>query len=438
MLKGAINISDKRIAKNTIWLYVRMVAIMAINLIAVRFLRSGVGLGVEGYGVFNAIQGVVNLIVCLNTVLAAASQRFFSVKMGENDDTGLQNVFGISVRISWMMAAGAFVLFETVGLWFVISKMNYPAELFPEVMAIYQASIVAFIALLVQVPYLAAVMAHEKMGVFAIVTLLGAVLNFVLAFVLRYIPAYHLMVYGIGWTATNILTTVLFITYAKRHFAETKYSEVMDKSEYKALLSFTGWTMFGSLAGAAMIQGNTLLINAYVGPIANAAFAIGVQIYYAVTQLGNNVFVAVRPQMMMSYAQSNYRQTKRLFWFSTVVVMVLLAMVTIPLTIWMPEVLTLWLGEVDALTIAFSRWMLLLAVILLMATPITTILEAAGRVKEYHLPVEIAILLSVPVSWVLLANGASVICVAYTLIGGVTLAHIIRLIVMQKYAYKSN
>ena len=438
MLKDIINMSDKRIAKNTIWLYLRMVIIMVINLIAVRFLRSNVGLGVEGYGVFNAIQGVVNLIVCLNTVLAAASQRFFSVKMGEKDDAGLQNVFRISVRISWLMAAGAFLLFETVGLWFVIAKMNYPAELFSEVMIVYQASIIAFVTLLVQVPYLAAVMAHERMGIFAVVTLLGAVLNFGLAFVLRYIPAYHLMTYGVGWTGTNILMTLLFVGYAKRHFAETKAGAVTDKSEYKALLSFTGWTMFGSLAGAAMIQGNTLLINTYVGPIANAAFAIGVQIYYAVTQLGNNVFVAVRPQMMMSYVQADYHQTKRLFRLSTGVVMALLAMVTIPLTIWMPEVLTLWLGEVDALTIAFSRWMLLLAVILLMATPITTVLEAAGRVKEYHLPVEIAILLSVPVSWVLLANGASVICVAYTLIGGVTLAHIIRLIVMQKYAYKSN
>lgn len=427
---------DKRIAKNTIWLYARMALIMFINLITVRFLRSETGLGVEGYGVYNAINGVINLIACLNTVLATASQRFFSVRMGKNDEAGLKNIFRISVRISWLMAAVAVVLFETVGLWFVINKMNYPAEWFPEVMVIYQTAIVGFVALLVQVPYLAAVMAHEKMNVFAIVTFIGATLNLVLAFALRYIPAYHLMVYGIGWMGTAILTTVLFAFYAKRHFAETQRTTITDKSEYKSLLSFTGWTMFGSLAGAVMIQGNTLLINTYVGPIANAAFAVAVQIYFAVSQLGNNVFVAVRPQMMMSYAQANYGETRRLFWLSTIVVLTLLTLVALPVAIWMPQILTLWLGEVDVLTIALSRWMLLFAVIMSLSVPITTILEAAGKVKEYHLPVELSILLSVPVSWILLANGASVMVVAYALTGGVTLAHIVRLMVMKKYAYK--
>ncbi len=428
--------NDKRIAKNTIWLYARMALIMVINLVAVRFLRSSSGLGVEGYGVYNAINGVVNLVVCLNTVLSAASQRFFSVKIGEGDEVGLRNVFQISLRVSWMIAAVAVVLFETVGLWFVINKMNYPAEWFMEVMVIYQAAIVAFVALLIQVPYLAAVMAHERMGVFAIVSFIGAVLNLVLAFVLRYIPVHHLMVYGIGWMGTAVLSTVLFILYAKRHFVEAQKTPITNKSEYRSLLSFTGWTMFGSLAGAAMIQGNTLLINTYVGPIANAAFAVAVQIYYSVSQLGNNVFVAVRPQMIQTYAQANYGETKRLFWLSTTVVLALLTLVALPVAIWMPQILTLWLGSVDALTIAFSRWMLLLAAILLMAIPITIVMQASGHVKEYHLPVELSALLSVPVSWILLANGAPVIYVAYALIGGVTLAHIVRLIVMKKYAYR--
>lgn len=425
-----------RIAKNTIWLYARMMLVMVINLVAVRFLRSNSGLGVEGYGVYNAISGVVNLIACLNAVLSAASQRFFSVKMGEKDEVGLTNVFRISVHISWLMAGVAFLLFETVGLWFVITKMNYPAEWFTEVMIIYQASIVAFVALLVQVPYLAAVMAHEKMSVFAIVTLIGTILNFILAYALRYIPAHHLMVYGLGWMGTAILVTVLFVLYAKHHFAETRRVPVIDKSDYKALLSFTGWTIFGSLAGAAMIQGNTLLINTYVGPVANAAFAVGVQIYYAVTMMGNNVFVAVRPQMIQTYAQANYGETRRLFWLSTLVVLALLILVALPVAIWMPQILTLWLGEVDVLTIAFSRWMLLLAAILLMAIPITIVMQASGHVKEYHLPVELSVLLSVPISWVLLANGASVLSVAYVLIGGAVVAHGIRWIVLLKYAYK--
>lgn len=185
-----------------------------------------------------------------------------------------------------------------------------------------------------------------------------------------------------------------------------------------------------------MIQGNTLLLNTYIGPVANAAFAIALQIYYAFCTLGNNVMTAVRPQMVMSYSQRRFSETRRLFRLSTVVVTALVIIVAVPLLIWMPQVLTLWLGEATTLTVSFSRWLIVLSLIMLLGNPVTIVLEAAGRVKEYHVPVELSILLSVPVSWVLLAHGYPAKVVAYTLVGGALLAHIVRLVVLRKYAYQ--
>lgn len=432
----SLHMTDKLIAKNAVWLYLRMTIIMVINLVAVRFLRSCGGLGEEGYGVFNAVNGVVNLILCLNTVLSAASQRFFSVELGKHDDVALQNVFRASVRVSWLMIAVAVPLLESVGLWFVISKMNYAPELFPQVMVSYQTSIVMFVSMLVQVPFLACVLAHEKMNVFAVISLAEAVMRFIIAIALPHCSFPHLAGYSIAIALFSVMSTVAYIIYCKHHFPETRRAPVTDKSVYRTLLSFSGWTMFGSLAGAAMIQGNTLLLNTYVGPVANAALAIALQIYYAFCTLGNNVMTAVRPQMIMSYSQRRFDDTWRLFWLSTLAVTALVSIVAVPLMIWMPQVLTLWLGETTALTVTFSRWLIVLSLVMLLGNPITIIMEAAGRVKEYHVPVEISILLSVPVSWVMLAHGGSPVVVAYTLVGGAVVAHVVRLVVLRKYAYQ--
>ncbi|MCQ2347268.1 MAG: MATE family efflux transporter [Paludibacteraceae bacterium] len=435
------NITDRRIAANTIWLYGRMVAIMLINMLAVRFVRSDYGLGVESYGVFNAIMGVVNIFVCMNTVLANAAQRFFSIKLGEQDADGLHNVFRVSVRISIYSAAVAFLLFETVGLWFVIEKMSYPAELFDEVMVIYQTSIITFITLLVQVPFVAAVLTHEKMNVFSLITLFTTVLNLGLAFTLRYCPTHRLLIYGIGYMCTTIISMTLFIVYAKRHFPESlRKSLHFDsvRTMYKDVLSFSGWTMLGSIAGVVLLQGTMLLYNTYFGPIANAAFAIAMQIYGAFGTLGNNILLAIRPQMIQCYAKRDYHQTRRYFWLSTAALIILLTIVAVPIEICMPKLLHLWLGTVDELTIIMSRLIIMVQIILLIGNPITIIMEAAGRVKEYHLPVEISILLCVPISWILLSHGANIESPLWVMIGMTIIAHLIRCIVLARYAYKNE
>ena len=210
--------------------------------------------------------------------------------------------------------------FETVGLWFVITKMNYPAERLTAVMICYQATIVTFVSMMLQIPYLAIVMAHEKMGVFAAISLLECFLKFVLALDILICPWDKMIVYGAGQALFSIISTVLYYAYARRHFRSLTISSAPSAGSQKELrselLRFMSWTMFGSLAGVCINQGQMILLNIYHGPIANAAFAIALQIVSAFSAFGNNIILAARPQMVMYYADGNYKQVKRLFWLS--------------------------------------------------------------------------------------------------------------------------
>lgn len=430
--------NERRIAKNTLLLFIRMGIIMVLNLLAVRFVRQG--LGIEDYGIFNAIAGLVNLLLCFNTVMATASQRYLSVRMGENDEQGQRDVFLVSQQLCRWIAIGAFIIFETIGLWFIISKMNYPAERLGAVLICYQMTIVTFICMMLQIPYLAAVMAHEKMGVFACISLLECFLKFTLALAILICPWDKMAVYGIGLALFSCISTTLYVWYVRKRFpllTQFPSSSVPVLSGLrKELIHFMGWTMFGSLAGVCITQGQMILLNIYHGPVANAAFAIALQIYGAFSAFGNNIILAARPQMVMNYADGNFKQVKRLFWLSTAAMLGACLIVAVPLEIWMNEILTIWLGEVDALTISLSRLIIAAILILLMGAPVTVVMQASGRVKEYHLPVETATLLILPFSWIMLANGYAAEWVCYSLIIGCAAAHLIRLIVLFRYAYK--
>lgn len=404
--------------------------LMLINLIAVRFVRSG--LGIESYGIFNAIAGVVQLLSCLSVVLSTASQRFLSISMGENDIVKQKEVFSTSIRISLYFASIVIFLFETIGLWFVITQMNYPTSSFNTVMWIYQFAIVTLINTIIQVPYLAAVIAHEQIHIFAIASLTEAFLKLAVAILLPLFTSNPLMIYAGLLLAISLITTSIYIGYCHTHYQECK-SFVRTNQYIRPMLSFSTWTLFGSLAGSALIQGNMLLLNVYSGPISNAAFAISIQIYFAIFQLGNNIFVAIRSRMIQSYANGMYDYLNHLFIFSQKALLWLLVIIVIPLYYWMPEILHLWLGNVDEETILFSRWMMLSAGVISLGTPITIILQATGHVKQYHLLIEPIILLSIPFNWLALRVGYPSVYICYTILLFSIVAHFARLERLKRY-----
>lgn len=428
------NPAEKKVAKNTMLLFFRMALMMVINLVAVRFVRRG--LGIEDYGILNAATGIVQIVICLKSILATSTQRFISMAMGREDLDGARDSFSVSVKLSRILSLVVFLGMETIGLWFVCTQMNCPDSRYTAMLIVYQLATINFILTLLQVPYLAVVLAHERMNVFAFVTVAEALINLAAALLVFVVPGDRMVFYATILIVSNLLGYVLYKVYVNRRINGIFYQEVKDKKLYRQVLSFSGWTIYGSIAAAMMFHGNMLTLNVYVGPVANAAFAVSLQIYNAISSFGNNVIMAVRPQMVMNYSQGNYRHLNRLFLLSTLALIGLLGIIILPLEIWMPEILKIWLVEVDYMTIIFSRLMIVVAFVMMVGTPITIIMHAVGCVKEYHLIVETITILCLPAGCFFLSRGYAAESVCWSIVGFIALAHVSRLFCFWKYYYK--
>lgn len=434
MRRAATNNIERRVAKNALLLFLRMALLMAINLIAVRYARSG--LGIEDYGILNATTGIVMIVICLKSILATSSQRFVSIALGKKDLDQACDSFCVSIKISRELSLIVFMAMETIGLWFVCTKMNCPDSRFTAMLVVYQFAIANFILTLLQVPYLAVVLAYERMGVFAIITVAEGVINLVSALLLPFIPFDGMIFYAFMLMTANLLGYVFYRIFVKRRITTITVRPIKDKKLYKQVISFSGWTIYGSIAAAMMLQGNMIVLNLFVGPLANAAFAVALQLFNAISSLGNNVIMAVRPQMVMKYSEGNYKYLNRLFFLSSLALIALLVVIIVPLCIWMPEILTLWLGDVDAMTISFSRMLIVVAAILLIGMPITIIMHAVGCVKQYHLIVETITILCLPVGCILLYKNYAPQSVCWSIICFTALAHVSRIFCLWKYYFR--
>ena len=426
--------AERRVAKNTLLLFLRMALLMVISLVAVRFVRSG--LGVEDYGILNAATGIVQIVICLKSILATATQRFISLALGRGDLENARDSFSVSVRLSRMLSLLVLVAMETVGLWFVATKMNCPPSRYTALLIVYQLAVMNFILTLLQVPYLAVVLAYERMGVFAIVTVAEGVINLAVALLLFIVPGDRMIFYAVMLIVANLFGYLAYQAYVSRRIRDISFQRVQDERLYRQILSFSGWTIYGSIAAAMMLQGNMLALNVFVGTLANAAFAVALQLYNAFSSLGNNVIMAVRPQMVMNYSRRDYRQLNRLFILTTLALIALFGIILLPLEIWMPEILHLWLGDVDDMTVIFSRLMIVVASLLMLGMPITIIMHAVGCVKQYHLIVETITILCLPAGVLFLSWGYAPESVCWSMVGFITLAHVSRLYCLWKYYLK--
>ena len=428
------NPNEKKVAKNTMLLFIRMAFIMIINLLAVRYVRKG--LGIEDYGILNAVTGIVLIVTCLKSILATSTQRFISIAMGRGDTDNAAESFSVSVKLSRIISFVVLLGMESIGLWFVLTHMNCPETRFTAMIIVYQLSIANFILTLIQVPYLAVVLAYEKMSVFSMVTVLEALINFAAAILVFEVPGDRMVFYAFMLVLSNMLGYILYRVYVFRRINDISYRTVKDRKLYHQVLSFSGWTIYGSIAGSLMFQGNMLALNIFVGPVANAAFAVALQFYNALSSFGNNIIMAVRPQMVMNYSQGNYKQLNRLFYLSTISIAVFLSLLIAPMVIWMPDILKIWLGDADAMTVVFSRIMLVVAFVMMIGMPITIIMHAVGCVKQYHLMVETITILCLPASYLLLRLGYPPEGTCLSVLGFLTLAHIARLFCLLKYYFK--
>lgn len=422
---------SKRIASNTIVLFVRMFILTIVNLYAVRLILKG--LGEEDYGIFNTVAGVVTATSVFSGVVALSIQRFYSYAIGQKDPKRLQDIFSASMNIMIALTLILFLLLESIGLWFLNTQLVIPPERLNATLWIYQCSVLILICSMLQIPYTAAIFSHEDMGLYATISTIECLMKFMAAYSLTWATIDHLILYASGLSITAIIVAVMYAAVGHHRYTECHYKKTRGKALYRELLSFSAWTLFGSLAGTGMLQGNTILLNIYFGPVIVAAFGIALQINNAFNALCNSMVLAFRPPMIKAYAEHQHDYLNQLFSVSNKFMYYTLLAISIPIIINMETILSLWLGDTTPNIILFSQAIIVYIVCLAMHHPITIVMQASGHIKEYHLPVESITLMCFPLTWLFFHFNLPAYSVFFSMIAVCLIAHIVRLYCLKRF-----
>jgi O-antigen/teichoic acid export membrane protein len=359
-------------------------------------------LGVEDFGIYNVVGGVVMMLSFLNSSMSTATQRFLSFEIGKNDYGQLKNVFSMSVNIHAIIAVAIFVLAETIGLWFLNAKLNIPVERMVAANWVYQFSVLSFMVTVLSVPYNATIIAHERMNVYAYVSIVEVVLKLAIVFALVWFGYDKLKMYAILIFCVSVIVWVIYRFYCRRNFMESNYSFFWDKSLYKTLMNFAGWNIFGNLAWVMMNQGLNLLLNIFFGPIVNAARGIAFQVNAAVVIFVNNFRIAINPQIIKSFAVGDNEYMKKLVFEGAKYSFYLLLFLTLPMLLETNIILKIWLKIVPDYAVIFCQLVLVSTLIQCFDASFGIVFQAIGKIKENQLMSGGTYLLILPVSYVLL------------------------------------
>lgn len=400
--------NNKRIAKNTLLLYFRMLFMMAVSLYTSRVVLNT--LGVEDYGIYNVVGGVVAMFGFINGSMSSATQRYITFALGKGDKTRLQTVFSTTLQIHTLIAGIIVLLGETIGLWFLYNKMQIPADRMDAAFWVLQCSIVATVVMIISVPYNADIIAHEKMLAFAYISILEVVLKLVIVYMLVVFSFDKLILYVFLLLAIQLMIRFCYSIYCNRHFEETKYRHVWDKALFKEMTGFAGWSLFGNLASVLFSQGLNMLLNVFFGPVVNAARAVAVQVQSVIQQFVGNFQMALNPQITKTYAKGELGDMHRLMFRSARFSFFLLFFLSLPVLFETNFILTIWLKTVPEHTVVFLRIMICTSLIYTLSNPLIIANQATGKVKKYQAICGSILLLILPVSYISLRLG----CPAYS------------------------
>lgn len=391
---------NKRLSKNTLVLYLRMIFTMVLNLYTSRLVLQA--LGVEDFGIYNVVGGAVTMLSFINSSLGNANSRFIAVTLGKGDESELKKVFSCIISIHYFFALILLLVFETVGLWFVQTQLVIPAERMGAAMWVYQSAVLSAVILIISSPYNGMIIAHERMGAFAFISIMDAVLKFGLALSLLFIGFDKLIYYAILHVLIQVLIRFIYVIYCKRNFVESKYKLMYDKEVSRPILSFAGWTLTGNLAMMGYTQGLNILLNIFFGPVVNAARGVSVQVQAAARIFFASFQTAINPQIMKSYAQEELERMHTLVIASSRFSYYLMLLVSIPLVLHTQYILELWLGDVPDYSAPFVQIMLVVSLINTLSNPTMTALQATGRIKVVQIVESTLLLLVVPIAYICL------------------------------------
>nr|WP_321376020.1 lipopolysaccharide biosynthesis protein [uncultured Bacteroides sp.] len=397
--------NNKRIAKNTVFLYIRMLFTMAVSLYTSRVVLNT--LGVDDYGIYNVVGGVVSLTTFLNGMMTAATQRFLNIEIGKDVYDRITKAFSTAVQIHIGISLVVLILAETIGVWFLNNKMNIPVSRLNAANWVFQFSLLSCLVVILSAPYNAAIIAYEKMSAFAYISVLEVSLKLIIVYLLVISSVDKLILYSILLFTVQILIRVIYGNYVSRNFIACRFKFIDDRKLLKEMLSFASWSFMGIISGIGFTQGISIILNLFFGVTVNAARGITIQIQGAIQGFITNFQVAVNPQLYKSYATRDYDRMKSLIYLSSRFSFYLMLLLSLPVFVNTDFILSLWLGIVPDHTANFVRLILIIMLFETLTSPIIVSVNATGHIKKCQVIVGGLLLSILPLSYLAFKLGAS-------------------------------
>lgn len=422
--------NNKRIAKNTIMLYIRMFISMLVGLYTSRVVLAT--LGVEDYGIYGVVGGVVGMMGFLNASMSGATSRFLTFELGRGDKERLAKTFSSALIVHIGIAIVVLILAETVGLWFLSNKLNIPAERMQAAHWVYQLSILSAMFGITQVPYNAAIIAHEKMDVYAYVEILNVSLKLLIVYLLCIGNFDKLILYASLMLAVSILIMMVYRIYAIRHFPEAHFHWIWDKTYLRPLLSFSGWDLYGNACVIARQQGTNFLINIFYGVVFNAASGIATTVQGTISGLAFNIILAFRPQIIKQYAKGNVEDMSKLVGNAVCFTTILFGCMSIPLLLETHYIMKAWLGVIPEKSEIFCQILLIASFLGLLNNIWNTCIHATGKIKEISIFSGTFFLISLPIIYVVFQFKAPVESAYLVFILSIVFVNVSNLLIIKK------
>ena len=362
-------------------------------------------LGIEDFGIYNVVAGIVTMIGVVNSAMSVATQRYLTFNLGKKDTEALNKTFNISLTIYLWISLIFFVLAEVIGVWFLNTYLNIPPERMVAANCIFQFAVFSMICSFLYTPYFSSIIAHEHMSIYAYVSITESILKLVIVYYLVFTPFDRLIMYGGLYFCVSVFVFIAYRYYCVRHFVECRFVVYKDKAMYKEIISYSGWSLFGALAGIAREQGLNILLNIFFSPVVNAARGIASQVNTAASMFFGNFTMATRPQITKYYAQEDYNNMNQLVFQSSKFSFFLLWLIALPILIETPAIINFWLGQTPEYVVQFTRIILIITAVDSISGSIMTVCHATGKIKMYQFVVGMINIMVVPISYLVLKFG---------------------------------
>lgn len=426
---------SQHIVRNTGFLYFRMIVMMFITFFTSRILLKS--LGIDDYGLFSVIVGIVGLLASLRGAFSSSIQRFLNYEMGLNGHLNLQKIYSMGINIHVLISLVFLIITESAGLWFLNDKLVIPKDRLFAANWIFQFAIASSIVTIMTIPQDAVIIANQKMKIYAYITLLEVVLKFGTVFLLPYFTIDSLILYSFFILAVSFIIRWVTYLYCIRHFPECKYLFIWDKQLFRKLGTFAGWNFLGTTSYSLTTEGLNIILNLFGGPVANAARGIAHQIRIALGLFNANIQIASAPHLTELYAKKQYAQFEKLFCIISKFSFLIMSIICLPIFFYSKFLLSIWLYEVPDYTVIFTKLTIIFLMIRTFHYPIDVIIKAVGNIKLYQIIESIVLLLPLPVAYLLLSQGLD-LYVAYVVVVIFELINLLSILLLTRKIVKIN